>query len=221
MGEGIGQSCSTNETSRDYEMSSEEELIEWLKITFKNRKELYTKKQGVYRGLYINYPHILDIALPIISMSSTKKEQLIKMAKNGEDRPIGNKTKLGNALCSYNGKTHASYDEEFINKLKQLRPDWFEDRYEKSKRLSFENMMKIMPSFVKFKEGQKWIGIREKYIFICEEYGEFVLYADSLMSRTWKKGFSGHPKMGRDSTGKAARLRIQGKGDGQGRIIKE
>jgi hypothetical protein len=124
--------------------------------------------------------------------SKTNKDLIIEMAKRGEGRPNQKKHKLGAALSNYNNEKGGSFDSEFTDKLKELVPDWFEDTQEKQKRISFERMLKEMPPFVKFKEGQEWKGTRIKHIFICEKYGEFESTQNRLRN-SWKKGKSGHP----------------------------
>jgi hypothetical protein len=53
-----------------------------------------------------------------------KKEKLIELAKSGMSRPKY-RDSLGRVLSNYTNKKHQSYDEEFTNKIKKLRPDWF------------------------------------------------------------------------------------------------
>lgn len=53
-----------------------------------------------------------------------RKKQLLKIAKKGEKRPNCLES-LGRHLCIYVSKNHKYYDEEFANKIKKLRPDWF------------------------------------------------------------------------------------------------
>lgn len=52
------------------------------------------------------------------------KTTLLTMAKNGEVRP-NYLTKLGKALSRYTSATGVSYDEEFTEQIKILRPEWF------------------------------------------------------------------------------------------------
>lgn len=52
------------------------------------------------------------------------KQNLIKMAKIGKNRP-GKKTKEGMALERYINRNSNSYDESFAKLIKKLRPDWF------------------------------------------------------------------------------------------------
>lgn len=190
-------------------MSSEEQLVEWLRTSFKNRKELINKHQKVYVGLCRHYPHILDIALPVVDTVSAKKEHILQMARNGEDKPKKHKSKLRQALSSYMNKSQGCYDKEFTDKIKEIRPDWFENYIDKKKIESFENMMKIMPSFVKFKEGQDWNGVDYKYIFICNKYGAFECTPNTIY-RSWEKGASGHPQMGWDRLGKVTSVNMKG-----------
>lgn len=54
----------------------------------------------------------------------TKKKQIIKIAKNGEDRP-SRKTKMGIALNNYIARCNRNKHFEFYNLIRKLRPDWF------------------------------------------------------------------------------------------------
>jgi hypothetical protein len=53
-----------------------------------------------------------------------KKQTLREMAINGEPRP-SQKTRIGMALSQYTSPASTSYDEDFHEELKGLRPDWF------------------------------------------------------------------------------------------------
>jgi hypothetical protein len=55
------------------------------------------------------------------------KDELIAMAKRGEDRPFQKKHPLGGALIRYTNKNSGCYDAEFDVEIRELRPDWFED----------------------------------------------------------------------------------------------
>jgi hypothetical protein len=54
-----------------------------------------------------------------------KKQELIRMAKNGEPRPSYERTRIGQALSNYTRKSSHVYDAEFDKLIRQLRPDWF------------------------------------------------------------------------------------------------
>ena len=60
-----------------------------------------------------------------IQIASQKKQELIRMAKNGENRPSYNKTRIGQALSNYTRKSSHVYDAEFDKLMRELRPDWF------------------------------------------------------------------------------------------------
>ena len=60
-----------------------------------------------------------------INTAVENKKKLIEIAKNGEDRPAQRKHQLGSSLTCYTRKKSGSYDEEFTNKIRTLRPDWF------------------------------------------------------------------------------------------------
>jgi hypothetical protein len=53
-----------------------------------------------------------------------KKQELILMAKNGEDRP-SYETKIGCSLSNYTRKSSHVYDAKFDELIRSLRPDWF------------------------------------------------------------------------------------------------
>lgn len=57
--------------------------------------------------------------------ANQKKQELIRMAKNGEPRPSYEKTRIGQALSNYTRKSSYVYDAEFDILIRELRPDWF------------------------------------------------------------------------------------------------
>lgn len=54
-----------------------------------------------------------------------KKQELLKMAKNGSKRPNQRKHPLGYTLDSYTKESSNSFDAEFVAKLMELAPNWF------------------------------------------------------------------------------------------------
>lgn len=58
-------------------------------------------------------------------LASQKKKTLIQMAKNGEDRPSHDRTRIGQALSNYTRKSSHVYDPVFDKLIRKLRPDWF------------------------------------------------------------------------------------------------
>jgi hypothetical protein len=56
--------------------------------------------------------------------AARKKQRLREMAINGEPRP-SQKTKIGRSLTQYTSPANTSYDREFHEEMKGLRPDWF------------------------------------------------------------------------------------------------
>jgi len=58
-------------------------------------------------------------------VAKQKKEKLLEMAKNGEDRPNQKKSKLGCVLSNYTNKSRKYYDPIFTKQIRKLRPDWF------------------------------------------------------------------------------------------------
>lgn len=62
-----------------------------------------------------------------ITMANKYKEQLLKIAENGDCRPIKGKHPLGIRLNCYTNKASGSYDHVFCGRIKKLRKDWFRD----------------------------------------------------------------------------------------------
>ena len=58
-----------------------------------------------------------------------KKQLLREMARRGEQRPT-QKTPIGRALSQYASPANSSYDREFHEELRKLRPDWFASQTE-------------------------------------------------------------------------------------------
>lgn len=176
-------------------------LIEWLK-TFKNRSQL----GNLYDSFRNNgYNYLFDISLPIVDTVSLNKEKIILLAKEGKNKPK-NRSKLGRAYYHYTNKNDSTYDKNFTKELKQLRPDWFQSRVEKS----FKLMKDLIPKGTKFVEGQEWRGSKYTHKFLCEKFGEFQSIPIRLMRTSWKKGLSGHPKHGSVSRAKKAKKRLTG-----------
>lgn len=57
-------------------------------------------------------------------ISDQKKQELIKMAKNGVKRPK-QKTKIGCSLSNYTRKSSEAYDPIFDKTIRKLAPSWF------------------------------------------------------------------------------------------------
>jgi superfamily II DNA or RNA helicase len=53
-----------------------------------------------------------------------KKEDLLAMARNGEERPRQD-TPLGNVLGNYTRSTNCTYDPDFDQQIRKLAPEWF------------------------------------------------------------------------------------------------
>jgi len=56
--------------------------------------------------------------------SDIKKTKIIQLAKSGAKRPSC-RTKIGNSFYGYTQKLNNSYDPDFTELIKKLRPDWF------------------------------------------------------------------------------------------------
>ena len=61
------------------------------------------------------------------SLSIKKKEELLQIAKSGKPRPR-KITTLGSVLSNYTRKSNDCYDEDFDKEIRNLRPDWFENK---------------------------------------------------------------------------------------------
>jgi DNA-binding XRE family transcriptional regulator len=89
----------------------------------------YTKKSnGSYDPVFDKTIRKLrpDWFVSPTQIANQKKQKLIQMAKNGEDKPKS-RTKIGNCLNSYTKKSNGSYDPVFDKIIRELRPDWFKN----------------------------------------------------------------------------------------------
>ena len=57
--------------------------------------------------------------------ANQKKQQLLEMARNGEEKPTALKHYLGSVLGFYTNSKSQTYDPVFDKQIRQLRPDWF------------------------------------------------------------------------------------------------
>ena len=90
----------------------------------------YTRKSDTYDPVFSE--EIRRLAPDWFMRSSEKnKLQLLAVAKNGEPKP-SQKTKLGQAFANYTWKNSESKDQDFINQIKKIRPDWFVAQAERS-----------------------------------------------------------------------------------------
>jgi len=86
------------------------------------------------------------------------KEQLLEMAKNGEDKP-GRTTKF--VLSNYVCKVSGSYDRKFDRKIRRIKPEWFEkgdiewESYLKKNKNSSFNVPELIDYKVKGKTMKK------------------------------------------------------------------
>jgi hypothetical protein len=69
-------------------------------------------------------------------IANQMKQQLLNLAKNGKNKP-SQKTKLGTLFSNCKNKKSYSYDPDFINEIKKIRPDWLV-------RSSFTNRQKLI-----------------------------------------------------------------------------
>jgi hypothetical protein len=98
------------------------------KHELKNSFYLYTNpKKNTYDHKFTNEIKEIrpDWFVTQSDIANNKKKQLLEMAKNGEPKPIPNKHPLGHMIHAYTRVSHESFDPEFANKIKRIRPDWF------------------------------------------------------------------------------------------------
>lgn len=141
----------------------------------------------------MNFKNKIKIMFPEWTINTVKKTQIA--LENGYYKL----NKLPNYLNDkkllakhevYHNKKSDSYQKEWSKRMKQKYPLVFESRQQKS----YRKMLSLMPKFIKFKEGQEWQGMSEKYTFIDKQYGEFVGNPSSLIQTSWKNNYSGHPE---------------------------
>lgn len=76
-----------------------------------------------------------EFILSASDIAQKKKEQLIEMAKRGEERPGGKSHPLGKSLSHYTSKHANSYDVEFDGIIRELSPKWFVKSADRKKQL--------------------------------------------------------------------------------------
>jgi hypothetical protein len=54
------------------------------------------------------------------------KEELLRMADDGESRPTASRHALGRLLTYLTCSSHTYYDHDFSRDIKARRPDWFD-----------------------------------------------------------------------------------------------
>jgi hypothetical protein len=59
--------------------------------------------------------------------ANKKKQELLKLAKSGQKRPIA-RSWVGRGLIKYTLKSQNTYDHNFTKQIKKLRPDWFQKK---------------------------------------------------------------------------------------------
>ena len=59
--------------------------------------------------------------------ADVKKKQLLQIAENNLPKPSYRNHPLGRALSTYTNKSWNTYDPIFTKKLKEIRPDWFQN----------------------------------------------------------------------------------------------
>lgn len=152
-----------------------------------NNKKSY--KAALIRGIYEKCcEHMKDT--PTIRKYKNQI-LLLKMAKNGEEKPSFNKERDNKLL--YALQDYIKDDIQFKGKLREIRPDWLISRNKKLMYEAQNNFLNLMPKDVSFyNKNQIWKNIRCKYKMKHKILGVYTLGAQSLM-KAWKKGYSGHP----------------------------
>jgi hypothetical protein len=77
-----------------------------------------------------------------IDSAAIKKLEILKLARNGEDRPSPGSS-LGLAIQDYLSRSKRSYDQKFREELHMLRPDWF---LKNNKRINKERIIELAKS---------------------------------------------------------------------------
>jgi len=135
---------------------NKKELLELAKSGAK--KPSSTEKLGNVLGNYTcesacSYDPVFDEKIRelrpdwFINTADIKKKQLLKLARSGEKRPSNmakdpEERRLGRALCNYTVMSQGIYDPVFDKKIRELRPDWFENTTIKKK----EKLLKLAKS---------------------------------------------------------------------------
>lgn len=91
-------------------------LRSYLSETNESYDERFTKELFEIRSEWV---------ITLSEKADIKKEKLLEMAINGQERPIKHKDPFGDLLVSYTNKNSSAYDPTFTEHIKQLRPDWF------------------------------------------------------------------------------------------------
>ena len=76
---------------------------------------------------------IRDMRPEWFDTKNLNKSEIIRLAKTGEPFPHNLKHPLGKVYANYICETARTFDSEFKNTLKKIRPDWFEDKVSKNK----------------------------------------------------------------------------------------
>ena len=67
--------------------------------------------------------------------SNQNKEIILQLARNGAAKPSRRKHPLGEALNAYTRTSSGSFDMEFDEKIRELRPDWFVKKHESKQQI--------------------------------------------------------------------------------------
>jgi hypothetical protein len=90
---------------------------------------LYTNSKSEYydQNFYKKVKAIRpDWFVSISDVANEKKQLLLEIAMNGDPRPSQRTHELGTVLSSYtNNSNNTSYDLDFDQQIRALRPDWF------------------------------------------------------------------------------------------------
>ncbi len=76
--------------------------------------------------------------LTVVHKSKQAKQQLLEIARNGENKPLKGEHPLGIRLGSYTYPSSSCYDPVFDKEIRELRPDWFPDTAKEAKQQLLE-----------------------------------------------------------------------------------
>lgn len=163
-----------------------------------SRIEWKSKNEKYYASAITN-GWLQDIAneLGWVSMNekaNNRKKQLLHLANTQMERP-----KKGTDLLVRLNRCIKN-DDSFVDQLKKTKYGsiWLKGKVGISYVKFFRNWEKAKINGVKIKipDIDKYNGTKVKYVFECDKYGKFKTTPASIV-RSWSKGLSGHPEMGR------------------------
>jgi hypothetical protein len=86
-----------------------------------------------------------------------KKQELLKIAQRGENKPSIASHRLGHSLHAYVNHSNRSYDPDFTRQIKKLRPDWLISKSDTANKKKQE-LLKIATSGKNRPIARSWLG---------------------------------------------------------------